>query len=142
MTVFQYVGLGVLIGRVETAAKMAVNQGAAHLVQEVAAAAPLDTGALRASIHSEGAKSTGTGVEAEVVTGAEVNEYAIPQHEGSAPHVIKPTTGKALMWPGAEHPVRQVNHPGNPATKYLERPLLDMAPAFKAYCAAAMRRVF
>lgn len=142
MGVFQYVGLPVLLGKVEAAATMAVNQGASYLVEQASAAAPLDTGALAASIHSTGARPTGSGVEAHVQTGAEVNEYAIAQHEGSAPHIIKPTAGKALMWPGADHPVRQVNHPGNPATKYLENPLLQMSAQFKAYCAAAMRRAF
>ena len=35
-------------------------------------------------------------------------------------HVIKAKRGKALHWPGAKHPVKQVNHPGSkiPARPY------------------------
>lgn len=42
-------------------------------------------------------------------------EYATIQHEGgqTAPHEILPRRKKALMWPGASHPVRRVRHPGS-----------------------------
>lgn len=41
-------------------------------------------------------------------------EYATIQHQGGTipPHVIRPKFKKALFWPGAEHPVKKVNHPG------------------------------
>ena len=40
---------------------------------------------------------------------------------GTAPHVIEAKDAKALYWPGAQHPVKRVNHPGTKANKYLER---------------------
>ena len=37
-------------------------------------------------------------------------------NDGTSPHVIN---GRPwLYWPGAEHPVRRVNHPGNRGTKW------------------------
>ncbi len=41
-------------------------------------------------------------------------EYAAALHFGAkvGPHIIKPKHGKALFWPGAAHPVKQVRHPG------------------------------
>ncbi len=51
--------------------------------------------------------------------------YAIFIEEGTQPHVIYPRFKKALYWPGADHPVRMVNHPGNPAYPFL-RPAADM----------------
>lgn len=39
-------------------------------------------------------------------------EYGAVLEEGSKPHVIRAKNKKALFWPGAAHPVRQVNHPG------------------------------
>lgn len=39
-------------------------------------------------------------------------EYGEVLEEGSPPHVIKPKNKKALYWRGANHPVKQVNHPG------------------------------
>lgn len=33
---------------------------------------------------------------------------------GTLPHVIRPRVAKALYWPGADHPVAVVHHPGTP----------------------------
>jgi len=46
-------------------------------------------------------------------------KYARWVEEGTQPHVILPKTKKALFWPGADHPVRMVNHPGTKARPYL-----------------------
>ncbi len=40
-------------------------------------------------------------------------EYGIYLEEGTPPHIIKPKNKKALYWPGARHPVKQVRHPGS-----------------------------
>jgi hypothetical protein len=42
---------------------------------------------------------------------------------GSHPHVIEAKPGSALFWPGAEHPVKRVNHPGTPAFHTLRNAL-------------------
>jgi hypothetical protein len=49
--------------------------------------------------------------------------YATDVELGTAPHVILPRNKKALYWPGADHPVRKVNHPGTAPMPYL-RPAL------------------
>ena len=48
-------------------------------------------------------------------------KYAIYVHEGTDPHVILPVKKNALMWPGAAHPVKKVNHPGTRANPFMPR---------------------
>jgi len=43
---------------------------------------------------------------------------------GTKPHPITPTNKKALMWEGAEHPVKKVMHPGTKAYRPAEKGLL------------------
>jgi hypothetical protein len=59
----------------------------------------------------------------QATVGPTVN-YAVYVHEGTAPHTIYPVNGKALFWPGAAHPVKKVNHPGNRANPFMPR-ILD-----------------
>jgi hypothetical protein len=40
---------------------------------------------------------------------------------GTKPHDIFPKNAKALYWPGAEHPVKMVHHPGTKANDYMGR---------------------
>jgi len=47
--------------------------------------------------------------------------YAPYVEFGTKPHVILPKEKQALYWPGAQHPVRKVNHPGTKANPFLER---------------------
>jgi hypothetical protein len=49
--------------------------------------------------------------------------YATDVEMGTAAHVITPRNKKALYWPGADHPVARVNHPGTQPMPYL-RPAL------------------
>ncbi|MEU3507676.1 hypothetical protein ABZ733_07070 [Streptomyces longwoodensis] len=49
--------------------------------------------------------------------------YATDVELGTPKHVILPKNKQALYWPGADHPVRRVNHPGTPPMPYL-RPAL------------------
>lgn len=49
--------------------------------------------------------------------------YAADVELGTAPHVIVPRNKKALYWPGADHPVARVNHPGTAPQPFL-RPAL------------------
>lgn len=49
--------------------------------------------------------------------------YASDVELGTPPHVILPRNKKALYWPGADHPVARVNHPGTEPQPYL-RPAL------------------
>jgi len=38
--------------------------------------------------------------------------YAPYVEFGTAPHIIQPRDAQALYWPGAQHPVKLVHHPG------------------------------
>ena len=51
--------------------------------------------------------------------------YAADVEMGTAPHVILPRNKKALHWPGADHPVARVNHPGTQPSPYLRPALLQ-----------------
>lgn len=42
-------------------------------------------------------------------------------YEGTRPHSIYPKNGLALWWKGAAYPVKNVNHPGTKANKYVDR---------------------
>ncbi len=74
-----------------------------------------DTGRLRASITHRASRD-------EVVVGTNALYAAIHQFGGKTPaRTIRPKHKKALFWPGAAHPVKQVNHPGSvmPARPFL-----------------------
>ena len=45
-------------------------------------------------------------------------EYASAVEDGSRPHTI--TGNPWLYWEGAEHPVKEVHHPGTKASPYME----------------------
>ncbi len=83
------------------------------------------TGTLESSIHFENVKIQRLRVENGIAPEKEV-WYAIGIERGVPPHIrpIVPKTKKALWWKGAAHPVRKVNHPGNPAFPFM-RPAFD-----------------
>ncbi len=80
--------------------------------------APVDTGLLSGSLMLEKIDD----LAYRIVTGV---KYARIVHEGgkTPPHEILPVTKKALYWPGADHPVMRVMHPGSeiPANKFVDR---------------------
>lgn len=137
-----YIGLKAILAPGIAATTAVVTEGAAALQKMQAAEAPIKDGTLAAGIHIKSIEVGGTSVVATIATGAESSEYAVPQHEGSAPHVIRARNARALSWPGAAHPVKQVNHPGNPPTKFMENPLIAFAPDFLAKYAALARAAY
>ena len=53
---------------------------------------------------------------------AALQDYALPVHEGTKPHDIRPKNAKALRWFGADgKPIfaKVVHHPGTPARRFL-----------------------
>ena len=52
-----------------------------------------------------------------------VDRKAMWLERGTPPHVIEPRDRQALAWPGAQHPVTRVHHPGTPALHILRRAL-------------------
>lgn len=86
--------------------------------------APVDKGILRANIGPP-VTTIGGGATTKLTSHA---DYSRMVHDGTRPHVIRPSAKKALFWPGADHPTRKVNHPGTAANPYMKR-ALDKARA-------------
>jgi hypothetical protein len=115
MGTFRYVGLPALEKKALNALKVATAQACEDLVGKAMPLARKDTGALRGGIHVDSVIATGDGVRGRVSTGAETDEYSFYQHEGT----------------------RYME-----GTHYLEVPLLEEAPVYKAHIAAAAAREF
>ena len=83
---------------------------------------PVDTGHLKNTIGVD-IDDDGLGFEA-----GPTASYGAHIEWGTKPHVIRAVHAKALWWEGAEHPVRQVNHPGTSPQPYM-RPAFEKAIA-------------
>ncbi|WP_256096566.1 HK97 gp10 family phage protein [Streptomyces sp. LUP30] len=118
-------GLRRFFGRMSDDVARAVDRTRIDVQNEARRRAPVDTGRLRSSIVS---RTEGGGRNLGYVVGSNVN-YAAAVEYGTSPHVIKPKYKKALYWPGAAHPVAQVNHPGTRAQPFL-RPAIEMTEIF------------
>jgi len=71
---------------------------------------PVDTGQLRNAIRAANPERIlGGGAQVKVVANKSYAQYV---ETGTEPHEIRPKHKKALFWPGAEHPVKVVHHPG------------------------------
>lgn len=64
--------------------------------------------------------------------------YARFVHDGTRPHRIVPRTRRALAWPGADHPVRAVNHPGYRGNPFLTDALTNRGPEVARLVSNAM----
>lgn len=99
--------------RIDRAAdRNAVGPLAHDIAEDAGANAPVDTGAL--------SRSYGVVKPAELVrhVGSSL-AYADMVERGTRPHEIVPVNRQALWWPGADHPVRRVQHPGTQAQPHL-----------------------
>ncbi|NUS25582.1 MAG: HK97 gp10 family phage protein [Streptomyces sp.] len=129
-------GLRRVMGRMSDDVARAVDRTRIDVQNEARRRAPVDTGRLRSSIVS---RAEGGGRSLGYMVGSNVN-YAAAVEYGTAPHVIKPKYKQALYWPGASHPVAQVNHPGTAAQPYL-RPAIELTPIFwRAHASQIGRR--
>lgn len=80
-------------------------------------AAPVRTGNLQSSIRRENLGM----FSARVFPDEGIAPYAIYVMSGTNPHIIEAKNKKYLFWPGADHPVKRVWHPGtypNPFFSY------------------------
>lgn len=93
---------------VPAAAREAARDEAGDLAENIRADAPVDTGHLRDSVEADGTT---------VTIGA---DYADMVRTGTDPHTIEPDTAEALSWPGADHPVARVDHPGTEPNDFIE----------------------
>lgn len=112
----------------------ATLQSATVLTAAAKREAPVREGRLRRSISYQ-AGGQGRYVVAPAVP------YAVPVHEGTRPHTIRPKRAKALFWKGAAHPVRVVHHPGTKANRYMTRALARSRPQLEQIAKAAGARV-
>lgn len=87
-----------------------------RMVVDAKAAVPKKTGRLANSLIAEVQGKT-------LRVGSTDVNYATDVEMGTMPHLIFPNSKKALFWPGADHPVAYVNHPGTRPQPYL-RPAL------------------
>lgn len=67
--------------------------------------------------------------------------YAPYVEFGTKPHVIEAKNAKALYWPGAEHPVKRVNHPGSKANPFMERIVAFAQPDIDAQFGEALTQI-
>lgn len=74
------------------------------LVKRIKAAAPKKTGKLQDSVER-----TSSGLANQIWLGTDYQRFVI---YGARPHIIIPRDKGALYWPGADHPVLMVYHPG------------------------------
>ena len=60
---------------------------------------------------------------------------------GTAPHIIEPKDAKALYWPGAQHPVKIVHHPGTKANPFMERIVAASTDEINEQFASALEKI-
>lgn len=70
------------------------------------------------------------GKPARVVTDG--TEYGVHVEFGTHAHVIEPRRKKALYWPGAQHPVKRVHHPGTAPHPFMGPAVESVRPAYEA----------
>lgn len=136
---FRYIGYEALQARAMKALTLATEKAQHDLVAMAKPLTGYDTGAERSGIHAEPLAVSGMSVIGRVSSS---EYYDVWQHEGTGPHIIRAQPGHFLAWPGAGHPVREVHHPGTPATHFLSRPLIQLRPIFEAALRAAASQEF
>ena len=106
--------------------KNLVNTAAFAVDREVKLAAPVKTGNLQGATSIDNLSD----YEKRIFVDEGIAPYAIYVIKGTKPHDIYPkgqglfhagkqlTKGAALWWPGADHPVKVVHHPGTEANDY------------------------
>lgn len=75
--------------------------------------------------------------QSDIVTDDEVFIY---QDRGTKPHVITPRRKRALSWPGGRHPVKRVNHPGNPAQDFTGKAAAKMDKQYQRIVAEELAK--
>lgn len=100
------------------------------LGSELKKACPVDTARLRGSIK---VTATEKGLLITMVDYGKVVEF------GSNPHIIKPKDKKALYWEGADHPVKQVKHPGTRPNPFVRDTLFSKLKNLLAQASEAVK---
>ena len=89
-----------------------LDKTAQDLIRNLQINSPVDHGLLK-----QWAVTNQTDLEVEIQSPA---IYAAAQNYGTDPYIIEPKNKKFLFWPGADHPVKMVHHPGLPGKHFVE----------------------
>ena len=111
--------------RIPEELKNLVNTAAFAVDREVKEAAPVITGNLQGATSIDNLSD----YEKRIFVDEGIAPYAIYVIKGTKPHDIYPVNAKALYWPGAEHPVKVVHHPGTEANDYFSTGVENARPA-------------
>jgi hypothetical protein len=111
-----------LKAKMDKAVPLAIDYITSNCVREAKVNVPVKTAVLQGSIQMRMAEKKTTYWSG--LWGSWACNYALPVEFGTAPHKIYPVNKKALFWPGADHPVGSVNHPGTKENQFL-RPAAD-----------------
>lgn len=119
-------GLDAYRARLAREVPQIVMDGATRCTQTAQQRAPYKTGSLRRSIQM---RILGTGHAIVGILGGPASAYARIQDRGghTPPHTITAKHKQALSWPGAQHPVKAVQHPGSaiPGNQYFTSSVID-----------------
>ena len=122
-----------------------LNYASQEMVRVLMMNSPVDHGVLKSWFIDSIDDS-----EAHIKTPA---EYAVYVNDGTRPHIIEPkgigtyhagmklTSGSALWWPGADHPVKRVQHPGIQGQHFVENSIDDVEGRLSEYFLKALEEV-
>ena len=110
-----------------------LNYASQEMVRVLMMNSPVDHGVLK-SWFIDSIDDT----EAHIKTPA---EYASYVNDGTGPYVIEPVNAKALYWPGADHPVKRVQHPGIQGQHFVENSIDDVEGRLSEYFLKALSEV-
>lgn len=96
-------------------ASRAVTEATFEVRRSIRRITPIDTGNLRANIDYENVDDLSSRIYVDEGNAP----YAIFVYKGTRPHVIR--GNPYLFWPNAEHPVREVQHPGTAPNPFFDR---------------------
>ena len=114
--------------RIPEELKNLVNTAAFAVDREVKEASPVITGNLQGATSIDNLSD----YEKRIFVDEGIAPYAIYVIKGTRPHDIYPVNAKALYWPGADHPVKVVHHPGTEANDYFTTGVENARPEIDA----------
>ena len=126
-------GIGKLPGKWQQAKAQGLNESAQTLVRFLMQNSPVDHGLLKQWFIES--------MDDEQAVIKSPAEYAIYQDQGTRPYLIYPKNKKALFWPGAEHPVKFVAHPGIEGKHFVQNSFEQLQPLVPGYWMKALEEV-
>ena len=121
-------GLQSKADRIPEELKNLVNTAAFAVDREVKEVSPVITGNLQGATSIDNLSD----YEKRIFVDEGIAPYAIYVIKGTRPHDIYPVNAKALYWPGADHPVKVVHHPGTEANDYFTTGVENARPEIDA----------